>query len=103
MAKKIARNTKSELSLLRAHERARTTTLKECYDRWSWEKENAFNKCKSKCQELKGYDFKIISHNGWQFTIGFYYIEQDNKVMFHYESSKSKKDIELKEYKDSAM
>ena len=99
MTKENRRNNKSEISLLKAHERATTTTLKECYGKWSWEKEYAFNKCKSKCQELGGYDFKIISHNVNMFSIGFYYIGQDNKVMFHYETNNlqaTRKDIELK-------
>lgn len=90
------RNNKNETAILRAHERASATTLRECYGSWSMAKECAYNECKKRCREVGGNDFKIISHNGWQFTIGYYYVDKSNKVRFHYESANATRDFEVK-------
>jgi hypothetical protein len=45
--------------------------LYQCYDNYSEYKEDAMNYCKKLCNDYKGYDFKIISYNCMQFSVGF--------------------------------
>ena len=46
-------------------------TLRDCYDRPSYAKENAFNYCRELVNDYQGRQGRIISYNLFQFTYGF--------------------------------
>ena len=86
--------TKREQNIYNAYLRSNLTTLKQCYNSWSWAKERAYNECKNRCAEMKGHDFRIISYNLNVFTIGYLY-EKDNKTYLHYETNVNVLDFEV--------
>ena len=57
--------------------------LYHVYGRYSDAKDKAFDYCVSKCNELSGYRFRIISHNSQIFTVGFLF-EKDGKTFLAY-------------------
>ena len=62
------------------------TTLREVYGRWSGEKERAYKACLEKCSDMNGWNFRIVSHNSWMFTVGWLYRNEEGKNMFWYET-----------------
>jgi hypothetical protein len=77
--------TQKQKLIINSHTNSTTYYLHHCYGKCSSTKVEAYLKCKTRCSELNGYDFKIISHNKNFFTIGFYY-SKDNNTYFHYET-----------------
>lgn len=65
------------------HKRSNTYTLSDCYNSYSYAKEKAYNYCKNLQTQYNGYDFKIISYNTMQFTVGFY-CDFEGKTNFVY-------------------
>lgn len=58
-------------------------TLQDCYKKPSIYKKEAFENCKRIMNDVKGHKMKIVSYNGFIFTVGFYgYI--NNRLNFFY-------------------
>ena len=49
------------------------TELRQVYGRWSDAKESAMQRCRRECYEDNGYNFRIISANGWAFSVAWEY------------------------------
>lgn len=60
--------------------------LSQVYESWSSKKDDAYKNCKEFMQSLNGKNFRIISHNGWMFTVGFVYRDEDGNKWFVYMS-----------------
>jgi len=78
--------TKKQNQIVARHSASNLYYLHQCYDNPSWAKECAYERCKNKCAQASGYDFKIIGYNCMMFSVGFYYVK-DGKKMFHYETN----------------
>ena len=57
------------------------TELWRVYGRYSYNKERAFERCWNLCCRLDGEKFAIISHNGFIFTVGFYFTDEETGVL----------------------
>lgn len=57
--------------------------LYNCYNNPSYNKVRALEYCNELCNELNGYNLKIIGYNCTQFSVGFTF-EQDDKLCFGY-------------------
>lgn len=71
------------LKAINAHISAKKTTLMECYSTWSNEKVNAFKRCRELFLQYAGENFKIISHNRNEFTVGFVGMYENKKAFFY--------------------
>ena len=59
--------------------------LYHVYDSWSHAKEIAMEHCKNEMYKKEGHGLCIISHNIFQFTVGFTYTDKETgKDMFNY-------------------
>lgn len=82
---KLVKLNKQMQGAMRMHKMSNTYSLNDCYNNYSYAKENAYNYCKDLQTKYNGYDFKIISYNTNQFSVGFYYKnENDNTTRFVY-------------------
>lgn len=68
---------------INSHKMSNTYSLSDCYNSYSYAKERAYNYCRNLYNEYNGYDFKIISYNTNQFSVGFY-CDFDDKTNFVY-------------------
>lgn len=59
------------------HNRSNDTDLDDVYGNYSTAKYNAYEYCINLFRELNGWDFKIISHNTFSFSVGFYFISKE--------------------------
>lgn len=67
----INENTKRGNQFVDAYNRSNYRNLRECYGRFSWEKEHAEYDCRRKMLDENGEDFRILSFNTFQFTCGW--------------------------------
>lgn len=59
--------------------------LGDVYASYSVYKERAMRRCKQLCEDLGGFDLKIVSHNTNMFTVGFEYPDAETgELMFAY-------------------
>ena len=63
--------------------KATATSLNQVYGKYSKKKADAFDYCRKLCSDLGGEDIRILSSNGWAFTVGFTFVK-DGKKMFAY-------------------
>ena len=90
MANIIKGSTKRGQELLARASRFEGTDLSDIYGRWSSAKASAMRDCKAWCDELNGYNFHIISHNGFGFSVAWNYtIPETGEVMTRIETSQS--------------
>ena len=81
------------------HDRATARDLKDVYGRYSTSKEKAWDYCFDMYCELYGWDFKIISYNTFQFTVGFYFYNKDlGNVCFAYITKDQDRFCQLYDY-----
>lgn len=59
---------------------SKACNLEDVYGCYSEAKASAYNWCRSKCDSKNGYYFRIISHNGFQFTVGYLYNTVDEET-----------------------
>lgn len=81
--------------IVESYKKATADTLREVYGSWSNDKENAYKKCKALCSEMNGERFRIISANGWKFTAGFMFKDENGKANLMYISKSGNEVIEL--------
>lgn len=67
----IKSTTKRGSSFVESYNRSNNYSLRDCYGRYSWNKEKAENDCRRWMIEGNGSGFKIISFNTMQFTCGW--------------------------------
>ena len=56
--------------------------LSDAYGRYSQAKANAWKSCERLCEEYHGRDLRIIGRNGFTFSAGFIFADEDGKVNF---------------------
>ena len=80
-----------------------TTELHEVYPSGcSTAKYRAMEDCKRWCAEDNGERFRIVSHSGWVFTVGWTYTDKETgKKMFRYETAKNSYIWEIPERKEN--
>ena len=69
--KRINENTKKGTQFINAYNRSNYTSLRECYGRYSYEKERAEQDCIRKMLDENGSGFRIIGFNTCQFSCGW--------------------------------
>ena len=69
--KKLNRDTEKAKSFIRNYWASSNITLRDCYGRYSKEKEAAERSCRAIMHKEGGCDFRIISYNTFGFTCGW--------------------------------
>ena len=70
------------------YKRTTATTLSDVYGRYSTKKQDAYDWCMKKMDELEGYGMKVLSATTYHFTVGFLYTDKETgKLMFDVETS----------------
>lgn len=82
--------------------RSSNTELWQVYGRYSTAKANAMDWCKNKMKNMGGHDMRIISANGWRFTVGWLY-EENGKKMFNVETSSNSYEWEVYDEADKIL
>lgn len=59
---------------------SRDTRLEDVYHDYSVEIDRAYKYCTRFCDALDGYNFRILSHNTFAFTVGFLFEVPDGKT-----------------------
>lgn len=67
----INKETKRGKSFIMAFADSSAKELRDVYGRWSDEKQNAYNDCKSMCDKENGSQFCIISAGRFAFSVGW--------------------------------
>lgn len=60
------------------------TSLRDIYNSWSMDKEDAFRYCQNLCFEYDGDRFRVIAGSFQFFSCGFTYRKEDGREMFVY-------------------
>lgn len=77
--------TKKQQGMYNSYLNTSATKLRDVYTSWSKKKEDAMETCRCKQAELNGYDGRIPTASGWQFTYAFRYRNPNtNKEHLHY-------------------
>lgn len=88
MGKIIKGSTKFGQSLLARANHFEGTDLDDVYGRWSRAKADAMRSCRRLCEEMNGYNFRIISHNTFGFSVAWNYDNSETgEVMTRIETS----------------
>lgn len=90
----IGKNTDRARGIISSYNYSSDTELYHAYDNFSDAKENAFNYCRKLEKDLNGHAGKIVSHNLFQFTYGFF-TEYEDKEYFIYITKSADYAIEL--------
>ena len=69
--------TKANKGIVASYNRSTKTSLWQCYESFSNKKQEAWEYCEKLMQKYKGHDLKVISSNGWMFTAGFMFEDED--------------------------
>ena len=84
----IKGSTKRGQELLARANNNEGTELFEVYGSYSAAKGRAMKECKEKCAAVNGYDFRIIGHNGWAFSVAWNFTNQETgEIMTQIETS----------------
>ena len=67
----IKANTKKAEQMLKRANYNEGYTLRDVYGNYSIAKENAYNRCLSECAKDNGYNFRIVSHNSFSFSVAW--------------------------------
>lgn len=89
--------TKKAQSRIESYRKATATSLRDVYTSWSDDKEKAYRRCIQMKVDMNGYDFRIISANGWKFSCGFLYRDGDGIEHLMYITKGEDNDIRLEE------
>ena len=76
---KLKRNTQKAKRFIKEYWTSSRYNLDDCYNNYSYAKQNAFDYCINKMQKMGGYDGRIISYNIFVFTYAF--MTDDNKLI----------------------
>ena len=79
--------TKTGQRLLARANHNQGTELSDVYGRYSSAKASAMRDCKEGCNAVNGQNFRIISHNGWGFSVAWEYVnEETGEIMTRIET-----------------
>ena len=76
-----------------AYIRSTARTLWDVYDSFSYAKEKAFNYCIELLNKHHGENGRIVYKNGFVFSFGFTYTDENNKKHFVYITKSHDKDV----------
>ena len=76
---KLKRNTQKARRFIKDYWTSSNYNLDDCYNNYSYAKQNAFDYCISKMQKMGGYDGRIIGYNTSFFSYAF--MTEDNKLI----------------------
>lgn len=83
----IKGSTKTGQALLARASRFEGTDLDDVYGRYSSAKASAMRDCKAWCDAVNGKNFRIISHNGWGFSVAWEYVnDETDEIMTRIET-----------------
>lgn len=83
-------------AFLQAYYKSDLYYLTDCYERPSIEKQLGYDVCWKKfCANDNAIDFRVISYNTFQFTVGWLYSREDGLVMLHVETAYNVYDFEV--------
>lgn len=77
----IKGTTKRGQELLARAKHNEGTELYQIYGSYSAAKGRAMKECKEKCAAVNGYNFRIIGHNGWAFSVAWNFTNSDTGEM----------------------
>ena len=66
------------------YKRSGNYNLRDCYNNASYSKVRAYMYCEELCNKMGGYGLKIIGYNTCTFSVGFEYMDNENKLHFVY-------------------
>ena len=76
---KLNKTTQKAKHFIRAYQNSTNFRLEDCYNNYSYAKQNAFDYCINKMNKMSGYDGRILSYNTFVFTYAF--MTDDNKLI----------------------
>ena len=76
---KLKRNTQKARIFIKEYWTSNRYNLDDCYNTYSYAKENAYDYCINKMNKMNGYDGRILSYNTFVFTYAF--MTDDNKLI----------------------
>ena len=76
---KLKRNTQKARRFIKDYWTSSRYNLDDCYNNYSYAKENAYDYCINKQSKMNGYDGRILSYNTFVFTYAF--MTDDNKLI----------------------
>lgn len=86
----IKGSTKTGQALLSRARHYQGTELSDIYGRYSSAKASAMRDCKAWCNATNGKNFRIISHNGWGFSVAWEYVnDETGEIMTRIETPSS--------------
>lgn len=84
MEKILNPKTKQAQAFIRAYQGATMSKLKEAYNRPSWAKIEAYEKCKNLMREMNGYGMKITGYNCHKFYCGCIAFHKGQKGLLYF-------------------
>jgi hypothetical protein len=84
MEKILNPKTKQAQAFIKAYQGATMTKLKEAYNRPSWAKIEAYEKCKNLMREMNGYQMKITGYNCDAFSCGCIAYHKGQKGLLYF-------------------
>lgn len=78
---KLNRNTKKAQDLIERFNHSTFDRLNECYKTYSENKFRAYQSCVTKCFDMRGWGFRIISFNSQTFTCAWLYEDKETCVL----------------------
>lgn len=88
--------TKQAKRWLESYERSTAYRLSDVYTTWSYAKENAYDWCMRKCNNMDGYGFRILSANTFQFTCGWLTENENSEITLHIETASNTYNFKLR-------
>ena len=76
---KLNKTTKKAKNFISSYQNSTNFRLEDCYNNYSYAKQNAFDYCINKMNKMNGYDGRIISYNCSFFSYAF--MTDDNKLI----------------------
>lgn len=76
--------TQRQESIVNSYNRSSDTELYHCYSSFSEKKLHAWEYCKNLCYKYNGIGLKIISHNGYVFSAGFKFEDEQGRQCLMY-------------------
>ena len=89
--------TKADKAIVRAYERSKHNSLHSCYGSYSNKKYEAWEYCEKLKEKYNGEELKVISYNGWMFTAGFHFTNDEGYPCLMYITKSQDKIIEIDE------
>ena len=83
----IKKTTKRGQQMIKNASYNQGSELWHVYDNYSQEKARSFIDCKNWCENDNGYDFRIISHNTFAYSVAWNYIDEEGAEVLRIETA----------------